>query len=47
MSGIWESKYPRVTDWYERIQQRPSFKQTFDPEPACPSSFQLTPAVKE
>jgi glutathione S-transferase len=47
MSEIWESKYPRVTDWYERIQQRPSFQQTFYPGARMSEFLELTPAVKE
>lgn len=31
LSTIWESKYPRVTEWYERLQARPAFKATYYP----------------
>ncbi len=26
MSGLWEGRRPRLTDWWERVQARPSFK---------------------
>jgi len=25
MSGMWEERYPRMTDWYRRMQERPAF----------------------
>jgi glutathione S-transferase len=33
LSSIWEGKYPRVSEWYERLQARPAFKATY-----CPGS---------
>lgn len=29
MSEMWTKKRPRVTDWFERIKARPTFKETF------------------
>jgi glutathione S-transferase len=29
LSTIWEGKYPRVSQWYERLQERPAFKATY------------------
>ncbi|HEX4409882.1 MAG TPA: glutathione S-transferase family protein [Xanthobacteraceae bacterium] len=29
MSVMWEERYPRVTDWYRRLQQRPAFQQVY------------------
>jgi len=26
MSGMWEGRLPRVTDWFERVKSRPTFK---------------------
>jgi glutathione S-transferase len=31
LSHIWESKYPRVSEWYERLQARPAFQATYYP----------------
>jgi glutathione S-transferase len=31
LSTVWEGNYPRVTQWYERLQARPSFKATYYP----------------
>jgi len=31
LSYIWEDRYPRVRDWYARLQARPSFKATYYP----------------
>ena len=31
LSTIWEGKYPRVAEWYERLQARPAFKATYYP----------------
>ena len=29
LSHIWEGKYPRVSEWYERLRARPAFKATY------------------
>ena len=29
LSHLWEADYPRVTDWYARMQARPSFAEAF------------------
>ncbi len=31
LSNIWEGQYPHVSEWYERLQQRPAFKATYYP----------------
>lgn len=31
LAGLWESRFPRVTDWYERVKARPSFGIAIDP----------------
>jgi glutathione S-transferase len=30
MSAMWEDRYPRVTAWYRRAQERPSFQRVYD-----------------
>jgi glutathione S-transferase len=47
MSEIWEKKYPRVTDWYARMQARPAFRKTFYPGTRMSEFLPLTPAIKE
>jgi glutathione S-transferase len=44
---IWESKYPQVSEWYERMQARPAFQATFYPGPRMSEFLPLTPAIKE
>jgi glutathione S-transferase len=46
-ADIWEDKFPRVTDWYERIQARPAFQATFYPMTRMSEFLALTPAIKE
>jgi len=29
LSHVWTGKYPRVSEWYERLQARPAFKATY------------------
>ena len=31
LAHVWEGKYPRVSEWYARLQQRPAFKATYYP----------------
>ncbi len=47
MEEIWTEKYPRVTEWYERIQTRPSFQATFYPGTRMSEFLTLSPAIKE
>ena len=44
-SSIWDQKYPRVTDWYARMQARPAFQQTFYPGTRMSETFPLRPAI--
>ena len=44
---IWEHRYPRVTQWYRRIEARPSFQQTFYQGARMSEFLQLSPAIKE
>ena len=46
-SDIWEGKYPRVTEWYQRMQARPAFKATFYPGSRMSEFLPLAPAIKE
>lgn len=45
-ASLWEGKYPRVGDWYARIQARPAFKKAFYPGSRLSESLRLAPAVK-
>jgi len=47
MEDIWADKYPRVTDWYARIQARPSFQETFYKGTRMSEFLALSPAIKE
>ena len=47
MAKIWEEKFPRVSEWYARMQERPAFQQTFYPGARMSEFLTLTPAVKE
>ena len=31
LSHIWDRKYPRVGEWYERLKARPAFQATYYP----------------
>ena len=31
LEGLWETRYPRTTDWYSRIKKRPSFGLAVNP----------------
>ena len=31
LAHVWEGRYPRVSEWYARLQVRPSFKATYYP----------------
>jgi glutathione S-transferase len=47
MAYIWQDSFPRVTDWYARMQARPAFKQTFYPGTRMSEFLTLTSAFKE
>jgi len=47
MDHIWSEKFPRVTDWYARMQARPAFKQTFYPGTRMSEFLALIPAFRE
>jgi glutathione S-transferase len=44
-SELWETKYPRVTDWYARMQARPAFQATFYPGSRMSEFLPLRPAI--
>ena len=43
LSTIWESKYPRVGEWYEHLQARPAFKATYYPGSRVSEFLELQP----
>lgn len=45
-TNIWEEKYLRVTEWYQRLQARPAFQATFYPGSRMSEFLPLTPAIK-
>lgn len=47
MSSIWEPRFPRVSEWYERTKARPSFQHTFYPGARMSEFLTLAPAIKE
>ena len=46
-ADIWEGKYPRTTEWYQRMQARPAFQATFYPGSRMSEFLPLSPAIKE
>jgi glutathione S-transferase len=44
-ASIWEGKYPRVTQWYERMKARPAFKLTYYPGTRMSETYTLRPAI--
>ena len=44
-SGIWTEKYPRVTDWYARMQARPAFQKAFYKGTRMSETYTLAPAI--
>ena len=44
---IWDRKYQRVTEWYQRMQARPAFKATFYPGARMSEFLPLTAAIKD
>jgi glutathione S-transferase len=44
-SSIWDKKYPRVTDWYARMQARPAFRLTYYPGTRMSETYSLQPAI--
>jgi len=47
MDYVWTEKFPRVADWYARMQARPAFQRTFYPGTRMSEFLPLTPAIKE
>jgi glutathione S-transferase len=46
-ASIWEPKFPRVADWYARMQARPAFRATFYPGARMSEFLPLRPAIAE
>jgi glutathione S-transferase len=40
---VWQDKYPRVGEWYERLQARPAFKATYFPGTRVSDFLKLEP----
>jgi glutathione S-transferase len=47
LAEIWNGKYQRVTEWYQRMQARPAFKATFYPGTRMSEFLPLTAAIKD
>lgn len=45
-SDIWETKYPRVADWYARMKARPAFQAAFYPGARLSEKLSFAPAIK-
>ena len=46
-AGLWETKHPRVAEWYERIRARPAYQVAFYPGSRLSEFMPLAPAIKE
>ena len=44
-SSIWDTKYPRVGEWYARMQARSAFKQTYYAGTRMSETYTLGPAI--
>jgi glutathione S-transferase len=44
-ASIWDKKYPRVTDWYARMQARPAFRKTYYAGTRMSETYPLSPAI--
>lgn len=40
---LWQSEFPRVTDWHNRIKARPAFQKAFFPGSRMSESYELAP----
>jgi glutathione S-transferase len=45
LSYIWEDKYPRVSEWYARLKERPAFKKTYYPGSRVSEFLELRPLL--
>ena len=45
LSYIWEDKYPRVSEWYARLKDRPAFKKTYYPGSRVSEFLKLRPLL--
>lgn len=43
LACVWQSKYPRVAEWYERLQARPAFAATYFPGSRVSDFLRLEP----
>ena len=42
LAKMWEGPLPRVTDWYARVQKRPSFQKAYYPGSRISENAALT-----
>ncbi|TCT03505.1 glutathione S-transferase family protein [Aquabacter spiritensis] len=47
LAHIWESKYPRVAEWYARLQEKPSFQATYYPGSRVSDFLEFRPLYAE
>lgn len=43
LAGMWEDHFPRVTEWYARLQARPSFAKTYGPGSRLSEGMKIRP----
>ena len=46
-AATWETKFPRVAEWYQRIRARPAYGQAFYPGSRLTEFLPLAAAIKE
>ncbi len=44
---LWDTDYPRVSDWYARMQARPAFQAAFYPGTRMSEFLPLAPIIKD
>ena len=47
LSSIWQHKYPRVTEWYDRLKIRPAFQKTYYPGSRVSDFLELRPLYSD
>lgn len=47
LSHIWQTDYPRVSEWYARFQERPSFAATYYPQTRVSEFTELRPLYND
>jgi glutathione S-transferase len=44
-ASIWDGKYPRVSEWYRRMQARPAFQKAYYKGTRMSETMPLRPAI--